>query len=190
MVWGCKKTVFTFVFVSLTSLFSGCIPAKQQQEEQGAGMKCDVRRVSRDTLIRPTTHTPTLSKHGLVTANSFDNKSTHSRSLSPLEQHQRYEAQLSDIAIPVMAQPVDASGTTTGGAQLTYHCTLTRDELVNFYTQDMERLGWRQTIHSVGNEVLLSFKKPGRFCAASIRPTRKTWERSKKLLLMLSVGNG
>jgi len=167
-------------------VLSGCTH-QVGQEREGEGMTCNVATVSRDLLVIPTTQKLPSSKHATI-HESLAPQVLVQMPLSFLENVQRCEAQMSDVPVPVVAKPVGVSCGTSGGTMLAYECSLSKKDLVQFYTQEMERLGWQQVVEFSGDEVLLTFKKPGRFCTACVRPTRKSWERSKKLALHLFVG--
>lgn len=177
------------VYLLLVGLnFSGCV-GRRQTVAKNTGMTCNVAHVSRGSLIIPTLEAFPV-KQSRQKSSIHTKIFPESSPLSVLEQHQHLEAQLSDIAIPVMVKPVEASRSSTGGTLLTYQSTLTVKDLTEFYTKEMEQFGWRQQIHFEGKQVLLTFKKPGRFAAVSMKPVGKIWERSKKILLSLFIGHG
>lgn len=101
------------------------------------------------------------------------------------------EAKLIDIPIPLNACPVPYyfADVSNRGQELSlaYESTMSSDDLVLFYTQEMERLGWKKaaSIHTV--ETLLYFEKPDRFCVISLRPeSEKTAEAS--ILIIFFIG--
>jgi hypothetical protein len=90
-----------------------------------------------------------------------------------LEIVREQEARLSDIPIPLEANPlpyVIDDSLTTEHMMLGYDCSLDHDAVINFYDQEMERNGWQKTAEYKGFETLLNFSKPQRFCSISIRP--------------------
>lgn len=168
----------------VVTIFSGCINRADQEELKG--MTCNVATASRDLLVIPTTQK--LPSSNSIVHESLAQQSLVQKPLSFSENVQQCEAQMADIAVPVVAKARGVSCDANGGTMIAYECVLSKIELIQFYRQEMERLGWQQVVEFSGDEVLLTFKKPGRFCTACIRPTRKTWDKSKKLALYLFVG--
>jgi len=84
------------------------------------------------------------------------------------------EAKLVDVPIPLGAQVVQSydaeSGCEGNDTFLSYRAEMRADELTLFYRQQMEQMGWQQTRLFCGPEKLISFKKPDKRCAISIRP--------------------
>lgn len=82
------------------------------------------------------------------------------------------EAKQADIPIPLSAKPlshhyyVDADRVMLGYRDT----TLSSEDLISYYEQEMERLGWRSIFAVMGTEAVLQFEKPGRLCIVSIRP--------------------
>ncbi len=84
------------------------------------------------------------------------------------------EAKLTDIPLPVSCTPLpEYYNTTSERVVLGYRTPLSVDEAGSFYINEMERLGWWCGKQFSGYETLLSFEKPDRVCAVSIRPNRK-----------------
>lgn len=82
-----------------------------------------------------------------------------------------YEARLIDIAIPFGARLLDQyaeSETNSNENVLCYVSTMPLAEVVHFYTEHMERLGWVCKCHIHGREQLLFFEKPNRCCGVAI----------------------
>ena len=82
-----------------------------------------------------------------------------------------YEARLIDIAIPFGARLLDQYTefeTNNNEIVLGYVSTMPLAEVIHFYTEHMERLGWSCKCHARGYEQLLFFEKPGRFCGVVI----------------------
>jgi hypothetical protein len=83
-----------------------------------------------------------------------------------------YEARLTDIAIPFGARLLDHYMNGEGQQQETvlgYLSTMPLADVVAFYTEHMERLGWSCASHVRGHEQLLLFEKPERSCSVVIR---------------------
>lgn len=82
------------------------------------------------------------------------------------------EAKQADIPIPLSAKPlshyyyVDADRVMLGYRD----SILSTADLISYYEQEMERLGWRSIFAVKGIEAVLQFEKPGRLCIVSIRP--------------------
>ncbi len=86
------------------------------------------------------------------------------------------EAKLSDIPIPIFSEPISKhciKPDTPDAIILGYHCTLSINELKDFFNQEMERFGWRYGSQFEGHELLLNYEKPDRVCMISLRPKRK-----------------
>lgn len=82
------------------------------------------------------------------------------------------EARLADIAIPFGAQLLNQYANYTHPQHQTvlgYASTMSMDDVVAFYTEQMETLGWRCMGHIAGYEQLLLFERPGRLCNVVIR---------------------
>lgn len=84
------------------------------------------------------------------------------------------EARLTDVPIPLNAKPVPKrfwiDEGESAGVMLTYVVSTSPQEIVSFYSQEMERFGWDQTACFNAHEHLLIFEKPGRVCSISLRP--------------------
>jgi len=129
--------------------------------------------------------------HKIQQKASFESKSNvHYNQLPQSEENvtliKQQEAKLIDVPIPLDVEPLPDyfSEHVTKGDELSlgYMSPMSRDELILFYTQEMERLGWKKRglAHTV--ETLLYFEKPGRFCAISLRP------QNTKINLIIFVG--
>lgn len=76
------------------------------------------------------------------------------------------EARLVDVPIPLQSTWLYA-GEVNGS--ITFSTPLQPQELVDFYRQEMERLGWVEQVYFSQAELLLIFKKPnGRWLSVSI----------------------
>ncbi len=107
----------------------------------------------------------------------------------PLEQQiTQCEAQLIDIPIPIMVTPLGLSYGTAGGVLLNYTSSVSAAVLRDFYKEEMERFGWEQVASFEAQEILLHYKKQGRFCNVSIRFTGPV-QKSKKVELFLFVSD-
>ena len=106
------------------------------------------------------------------------------------------EAKMADIPLPVGGVLVPAvvkiddvanSNATRKGSILTYRITTTRESLVQFYEEEMMRLGWNKLAQSSGDEELLVFESPLKVAVIQMRPEKpkKGWKRNKKILLTL-----
>lgn len=162
---------------------SGC--EKQIGRDKKKVRVIDAKRVRKTELIIPSTELSALScKEGEC---AFLLSSKAPRKISSEEQARQFEARLIDIPIPIASKATDVCTDSGGCKQLAYSSPLSFEEIKKFYIQEMERFGWQQEYVFEGNELLLNFTKPQRFCAVSVRPTRKTWERSKNVKINVFV---
>lgn len=92
------------------------------------------------------------------------------------------EARLTDIPIPLNAKPVPncfwMDEKESAGVMLGYRVTASLQEIVSFYSQEMERFGWDNVVCFDAHEHLLVFEKPGRVCSISLRPVDSLVNRS------------
>jgi hypothetical protein len=82
------------------------------------------------------------------------------------------EARLTDIAIPFGARLLDHYMNGQAQPQETvigYLSTMKQVDVLAFYTEHMERLGWSCASHVRGYEQFLLFEKPERLCSVVIR---------------------
>ena len=86
------------------------------------------------------------------------------------------EAKLMDIPIPLGVEPLadyfSESSCSQEKCSLGYRSRILYDDLMLFYTQEMERLGWKKSAEIETVETLLYFEKPTRFCVISLRPEK------------------
>lgn len=97
----------------------------------------------------------------------------------------RLQARLVDIPIPVHAVPcVDMYEEVSeyGGGMLQYTIASPQQDIIRFYTYEMERMGWQCLMSVHAREDLLIFDKPERLCTISIRPV------DVQLLVVVSTG--
>jgi len=80
------------------------------------------------------------------------------------------EARLVDIAIPLESKPIRKL---LSQQTFVYAIKKTREEIVSFYEQEMERLGWDLLAADSNQETLLIFNKPHRVSTVSIRGSGK-----------------
>ena len=99
------------------------------------------------------------------------------------------EAKLMDVPIPLDARPLVSyfDESDEKGCSLGYTSDTSQEEVAFFYTQEMERLGWLQTVACETVESILIFEKPGRFCIVSLRPASR-FTGSKRLTILLFTG--
>jgi len=84
-----------------------------------------------------------------------------------------HEARLVDVPIPLGACPVSRFAKqqqTTPSQLLGYTVYYSPEELISYYTYEMERLGWDQIVQHEGTEAVLVFNKPKRVAIISLRP--------------------
>lgn len=104
-------------------------------------------------------------------SNRYLKKKSRNKKENTIDTIRLQEAKLSDIPIPLSSRPIpyyfDAQ---QSAIMLGYNdAVLSLQELVTFYMQEMERLGWEIKEQFYGYESQLRFKKPDRSCIVSIR---------------------
>lgn len=163
--------------------FSGCVQAQKKEKIRIV----HTNRQGQNRLIMSSKELSALPEQSEPCAFVLSSKTKKRKKLSAKEQAQQIEARLVDVPIPVAVKPMAVSFSDRGNKLLSYNSALSAKEIKKFYIQEMERFGWKQEYYFEGDEMLLSFKKPDRFCSVSVRPTRKSWDRSKNVLLNLFV---
>lgn len=87
------------------------------------------------------------------------------------------EAQLFDVPIPIDAKPEKKQGEeepVKGSCfEVSFRSGLTLSDVILFYQQEMERLGWAEYISFVGCQANLIFEKPSKIVSIAIIPTKK-----------------
>lgn len=95
----------------------------------------------------------------------------------PIDRVQQQEAVLIDIPVPLYDErlPVYDPDPNSGHSTiiLGYKSSLDTNDIVDFYTNQMERLGWNCIKLFQGFESLLQFESPDRLCTVSVRPHHK-----------------
>lgn len=171
--------------LSAVLIFSGCVQPQQKKEKQRI---VESKRQDSNRLIMPSKELSALSEQSERCAFVLPfTKKRAPKKLSAKEQAYQIEARLVDIPIPVSVTPMAVSFGDRGNKLLSYTSSLSASEIKKFYIQEMERFGWKQEYYFEGDEVLLSFKKPDRFCSVSVRPERKSWDTSKRVQLHVFV---
>lgn len=172
-------------FVALL-LLSGC--SKQTKNQKKKTRVVNAKTVRKSELIIPSTELSALAlKQECAFLSEDSSSSKKTKKLSGVEQARQCEARLVDIPVPVATKPCNACIDATGKKMLAYTSTLPVDDVKRFYIEEMERFGWSQDYAFEGQELLLSFRKPQRHCAISVRPTRKNWQRSKNVAINVFV---
>ena len=162
--------------------FSGCVKAQKKERTRIV----HINSQGQDQLIIPSKELSARSEQSEQCAFILSSMKK-SIKVSSKEQVEQVEARLIDVPIPVFVEPVSVSYGDRGTKLISYISTLSSKEIKKFYIQEMERFGWRQEYYFEGEEILLSFKKPDRFCSVSVRPTRKIWDKSKNVFLKIFV---
>jgi hypothetical protein len=180
------KKVFQAPLVFALLFLSGCAQQTQERTEKQEPLVCNTKSSSSASLI--------LSSDQVVNVHSFDEtfspfvipeKNLDSLFLDP----QSCEARLTDIPIPLLVESQSASCSKNGaGMCLVYKTSMSDLDLISFYKKEMERFGWVQNLLFEGSEVLMVFRKPSRFCSLSLRPTKKTFFKSKQIMLHVLTG--
>ena len=171
-------------YLSILLLFSGC--AKTQKKEKKPRI-VHANRQGQNRLIMPSRELSALSEQSEPCAFVLSSQDKKRKKISIKEQAKQIEARLVDVPIPVAVKPMAVSFGDRATKLLSYNSELSAKEIKKFYIQEMERFGWKQEYYFEGDEMLLSFKKPDRFCSVSVRPTRKNWNKSKNVLLNIFV---
>lgn len=107
-----------------------------------------------------------------------------------------WEATLLDIPFPLGAMPVTQeyakNSETKGQHFLAYTTLLAESNLIAFYEQEMERLGWQKMVVLPDFETMLIFSKPDRICSISLRAASGdeagTGSETERTLVVLSLG--
>ena len=180
------KIVFQKPLVFMLIILSGCGKYIQEEKKIQEPFVCNTKNVSSASLI--------LYSDQVVNSHSFDE--TFSPFVIPEKKldysfldPQSCEARLTDIPVPLLADSQIASCSKDGvGMCLVYKTIMPVADLISFYKEEMERFGWGQDLFFEGNEILMVFRKPSRFCSVSIRPTKKTFFKSKQIMLYLLTG--
>ena len=82
------------------------------------------------------------------------------------------EAMLVDIPIPLFDERIIPSfhqATESDTLTFGYKSPLSHDQVVDFFVNQMERLGWKHLVSFKGLESLLQFKSPDRYCTIVIK---------------------
>ncbi|MCF7900340.1 hypothetical protein K9K77_02410 [Candidatus Babeliales bacterium] len=178
-----KKVRHYFVFVLL--LLTGCVHPPLQEEKKEP-LVCNTNNVSSASLILSSDQVVNLNLlNSHLSSFAFSEETFDSLFLDP----QSCEARLTDISIPLLADAQMASCSLDGaGMHLLYKTVMPITELISFYKKEMEQSGWEQDFIFEGNEILMVYKKPCRFCVISLRPTKKTWFKSRYTFLSVLTG--
>lgn len=82
------------------------------------------------------------------------------------------EAMLVDIPIPLFDEriiPSSPQETESDTLIFGYNSPLSHDQAIDFFVNQMERLGWKHLVSFEGTESLLQFKSPDRYCTVVIK---------------------
>jgi len=96
------------------------------------------------------------------------------------------EAKLIDVPIPLNVCPISSyfiNNSSDRDISLGYDSYSGIEELLQFFTQEMERLGWKMRALSTTTESLIYCEKPTRFCAISLRPSNQ-----EKITIIITTG--
>lgn len=116
-------------------------------------------------------------------------KKNHSRKASAVSADVfvcEHEARLVDVPIPLGACPIkrfSEQQQSTPSQLLGYIVYYSTEELIDYYTYEMERLGWDQRVQHEGAEAVLVFNKPKRIAIISMRPIKN---QKVELVLLVS----
>ena len=91
------------------------------------------------------------------------------------EQIRFVEARLADIPTPLLAQAVSAQVGVKGCYTLVYGCSLSFNQVIDFYTKEMAQAGWCSGPCFAGKEWVALFTKQNSTCIVSVRSGSKKW---------------
>ena len=94
------------------------------------------------------------------------------------------EAKLHDVPVLVDAEVMQNISQTASLGESTiikYESNIHLNDAFLFYQEQMEQLGWKQTAAFKGEEPLLNFEKPQKYCSISLRS-------HKKLICIIYIG--
>ena len=93
------------------------------------------------------------------------------------------EARLGDLPLPFMAKGISASDDGHGCYFIIAKTNLSVVDIIHFYNQEMQQLGWMKIAAFKYEELLFSFKKQKQSCIVSVRPGKQSWWSKKPTLL-------
>ncbi len=103
-----------------------------------------------------------------------------------------FQAKLADIPFPLSIELRFASQPTADQnaqhIELGYKTPMKMDQVAEFYTEEMEMLGWKLNRAFQDNEYLFIFKKPQKTCAISMRKQTNKKEAEIGTLFTLFYG--
>lgn len=104
---------------------------------------------------------------------------------SDMSEVQCIEARCVDIVVPIQAKPIEnyCMQDGRGSICLAYDIQLPVEELLTFFSREMERVGWSEEIACNGVESLLLYKKPGKVCIISVRPPVHKLSRLTRIII-------
>ena len=105
------------------------------------------------------------------------------KNYSVKERIMEIEARLGDLPLPLMAKGISASDDGHGRYLIVCKTELSLVDLIDFYTQEMERLGWVKIAAFEHEELLVSFKRQRQSCIVSMRPAKQSWWSKIQTLL-------
>jgi len=82
------------------------------------------------------------------------------------------EAMLVNIPIPFFDEriiPLSSDTVESDTLLFGYKSPLSRDQVIDFFLKQMERLGWKHLVSFESTEALLQFKSPDRYCTIVIK---------------------
>jgi len=95
------------------------------------------------------------------------------------------EARLGDLPLPLMVKNISVFDDGRGCYVIVSKTGLLLTEIIHFYTQEMQQLGWTTIASFQQEELLFSFKKQKQSCIVSIRPPKQSWWSKKPTMLHL-----
>jgi hypothetical protein len=147
-----------------------------QQSKSDLLIKRSSERVVRDSSYKN-------KKEETLTEAPVEQQAQPSKKYSVKERIVEIEARLGDMPLPFMAKKVFASDDGDGRYFIISKTDFPLADIIHFYAQEMERLGWVKVFAFEHTELLFSFKKQKQSCIVSVRPGKQSWWSKKSTLL-------
>ncbi len=98
------------------------------------------------------------------------------------------EAQLTDVSFPFKPARFVKAQVQGDVFYIEYKTPLRYQQVIRFYQEQMELLGWTELLNVESYEICLVFKKGKRLCVLSVRPTyKKRWYESSEQTIIITV---
>jgi len=158
--------------------FSACTPKKIIIEE---------REVERSQLVNSSRYAHNESEKTSLLAVDINPGERNTQSSLSLD---IVQARLNDVALPFKPSYFISAQENQGLFFIEYKTPLRYQQIVHFYQEQMELLGWTEVFTLQVCEVCLAFKKGRRLCFVSVRPApKKEWHESFEQKIVITVEN-